>query len=223
MSFPYTLHKKIVFSESDYWIKDLPDNFHQLFEATLRNMDYKYEENSFQSSHSLFSIPFRFNVESEIEEKKLTVKYQLHLQNLVNAIIVILLLSTFISKFEFGTFLWFSFFISVAFYQLSLLIINNGIKKKIYQILSAYKKVKEESDIEYWVRENDRNCPACGEKLDNQTLFCEGCGLKIRQNAYSKPLNLNKSDIPKVEKKEKDQVYHQNPQINYQYKKTDKT
>lgn len=191
MSFPYTLTKKIEFKKEDFWIDDMPENFHQLFVGALKNVGYQSEDNSFLCTHSLFSIPFKFDVESEINESGLIIKYQLHLQNLVNGIIVILLLSAFISKFEFGTFLWFSFFISVAFYQLSLLIINTGIRKQINKILNPYKKVKEESDIEYWVKENDRNCPACGEKLDNQALFCKECGLKVRQNAYSKPLNLN--------------------------------
>ena len=220
MSFPYTLEKKIDFDKTDYWIKDLPANFHQLFEDAIRNMGYKYEDNTFVSNNSLFNIPFRFNFETKISESKLSIKYILHLQNLVNGIIVIILLSAFISGFEFGTFLWFSFAISIAFYQLSILIINTGIKHKIYKILSAYKKVKEESDIEYWVRESDRNCPACGAKLDNNTLFCPDCGLKIRQNAYSKPLNI--MDMGGNSKPKELENPQEQSAIRYHLKKKDK-
>ena len=219
MSFPYKLHKKLDFDKTDYWIEDLPSNFHQLFEGAIGNAGYKYEEDAFVSNNSLFNIPFKFDFETKISESKLTIKYTLHLQNLVNGIIVIILLSAFISRFEFGTFLWFSFAVSIAFYQLSLLIINTGIKNKIYKILSAYKKVKEESDIEYWVKESDRNCPACGAKLDNNTLFCPDCGLKIRQNAYTKPLNImgieNNSKPENVENKK------ENTEIKYHLKKKD--
>jgi len=220
MSFPYKLVKKLDFDKADYWIEDLPENFHQLFEDAIKNTGYEYEEGAFVSNNSLFSIPFRFTFETQISETKLTVKYHLYLQNLVNGIIVILLLSAFISRFEFGTFLWFSFAISVAFYQLSLLIINSGIKTKVFKLLSAYKKVKEESDIEYWVRENDRNCPACGTKLDNNTLFCPDCGLKIRQNAYSKPLNI--VDLSAKKSIDDNKNSSGEEKIQYHYKKKDK-
>ena len=224
MSFPYTLTKKMVFNKSDFWISDLPSNFHQLFMDTLKNVGYVYEEETFTSSHSLFSIPFKFDVKSVFEDENLIIKYQLHLQNLVNWIIVILLLSAFISRFEFGTFLFFSLVTSVLFFQLSLLIINTGIKKQINQILAAYRKVKEESDIEYWVKESDRNCPACGAKLDNHTLFCNDCGLKIRQNAYSKPLNLGKPDTQNINKEvEKDKTHFgTKPEIKYHYLNKDR-
>jgi len=195
MAFFYTVTKEITFDKTDYWIKDLPTDFNRLFKNALRNIGYTYEDNTFLSSHSLFNIPFRFDVDIELNSQVLLIKYRLYLQNLMNVIIAILLVLAFISKFEFGTFLWVSFVIGIVFYQLSLLIINTGIKKQFNRILSAYKKVKEESDIEYWVKENDRNCPACGALLDNQTLFCKECGLKIRQNAYSKPLNINPENI----------------------------
>jgi ribosomal protein L37AE/L43A len=112
------------------------------------------------------------------------------------------------------------------------LIINSGIKKQISQILSAYKKVKKESDIEYWVKENDRNCPACGALVDNKALFCKECGLKIRQNAYSKPLNLdaflkksetktsiNTTKTSSENRSETNKFTENRTQINYQYKK----
>ena len=223
MSFPYTLSKQIEFNKSEYWIDDLPPDFQQLFEGAIKNMGYKREEGSFVSSHSLFSIPFRFDFTSEFSENKLIISYKLHLQNLVNGIIVILLLSAFISKFEFGTFLWFSFAISVAFYQLSLLIIHSGIRKQIYKILAAYKKVKNESDIETWVKENEKDCPACGARLGNTSLFCDECGLKIRQNSYSTPLNLNPNDLNKLgnnstKHKDGNNNFPVNPEVNYHYK-----
>lgn len=222
MSFPYTLTKNITFSKSDYWIEDLPQNFSQLFIEALKHKGYLFQDEYFISRHSLFSIPFKFEINTELSKGDLRVVYHLHLQNLVNGIIVILLLSAFFSRFSFGTFLWSSFLISVLFYQLSILIINTGIKKQIYQILSAYKKVKQESDIEYWIKENDRNCPACGAKLDNHSLFCEECGLKIRQNAYSKPLNLDGANTSGAEEKPQENKKEENmnsPQVNYQYKK----
>ncbi len=221
MSFPYSLSKKLDFSQSDYWIDDLPPNINQLLIEALKNKDFKFEDDLFLSSHSLFSIPFRFDIESVKEATFLRIKYNLHLQNLVNGIIVILLLSAFFSKFEFGTFLWSSFLLGVAFYQLSLWIINTGIKKQLHQILSAYKKVKDESDIEYWVKENNRNCPACGAILNNQTLFCPDCGLKIRQNAYSKPLTLDmgvaEETVIKPDYTEEGNM--NKPSVNFEYKK----
>jgi len=209
MSFPYSLSKKVVFESSDYWIKDLPQDFQKLFLEALKNVGYKSEQEMFLSTHSLFSIPFKFDVKTEVKGSSLIINYQLHLQNLINGIIVMLLLSTFLSRFEFGTFLWVSFIISVVFYQLSVLIIDSGIKKQIFRILSAYKKVKDESDIEYWVKENNRDCPACGAHLGNNSLFCNECGLKVRQNAYTKPLNINPSDLGNKAN---------TPEFNYEYK-----
>ncbi len=218
MSFPYSLKKNINFSQSDYWLDDLPNNFHQLFIESLKKR-YNYQEGYFQSTHSFFNVSFKFEIQTNLKSNLLKITYHLHLQNLINVIIALLLLSAFLSNFSFGVFLWASFIISIGFYQISLLIINTGIRKQVYQILAAYKKVKEESDIEYWVKENDRNCPACGEKLDNQTLFCKECGLKIRQNAYSKPLNLNMELL--TQKREEESIVEENelPQVNYQYKK----
>ena len=220
MSFPYKLEKNIEFDKADYWVEDLPSNFHELFESAIKSAGYEYDEDAFVSNNSLFNIPFKFDFDTKITESKLIIKYTLHLQNLVNAIIVILLLSAFISRFEFGTFLWFSFAVSIAFYQLSLLIINTGLKKNIYKILSAYKKVKKESDIEYWVRESDRNCPACGTILDNDTLFCPDCGLKIRQNAYSKPLNI--MNIDSHQKPKQEESTQAPAEVKYHLKKKDK-
>ena len=68
MSFPYTLTKKVDFKRSDYWIDDMPENFQQLFIRALKNVGYQNEDNSFSCTHSLFSIPFKFDVESEINE-----------------------------------------------------------------------------------------------------------------------------------------------------------
>ena len=221
MSFPYTLSKKLDFRNSDYWIDDLPSNFNQLFIEALKSKDYTFEDDFFSSRHSLFSIPFKFEIDSTKEDDFLRIKYNLHLQNLVNGIIVIILLSAFFSRFEFGTFLWSSFLLGLAFYQLSLWIINTGIKKQLYQILSAYKKVKDESDIEYWVTENNRNCPACGAILNNQTLFCPDCGLKIRQNAYSKPLTLDMGvvDETMVKPDRSEEKNTNQPSVNFEYKK----
>ncbi len=221
MSFPYSLSKKLDFSKSDYWIDDLPSNFNKLFTEALKRKDYNFEEDLFSSRHSLFSIPFKFDVETILDDEFLRIKYNLHLQNLVNGIIVILLLSAFFSRFEFGTFLWSSFLLGVGFYQLSLWIINTGIKKQVFQILSAYKKVKDESDIEYWVKENNRNCPACGALLNNQILFCPDCGLKIRQNAYSKPLTIDMGIAEEVVVKpdESKEVNTNQPSVKFEYKK----
>lgn len=216
MSFPYTNTKKRVYRKSEFWIEDMPDNFNDLFIEALKSLGYNYSKGLFSSSNSLFSIPFKFNVNTSFEDGNLTIKYQLHLYNLINGIIVILLLSAFISKFEFGTFLLFSFVVSILFYQFSLLIINTGISKKFNEILLVYKKIKDESDIETWVNETDKDCPACGEKLGNDSLFCESCGLKIRQNAYTVPLNIKgmkpKEPVNKEKKKE-------NISINYTVKK----
>lgn len=197
MAFPYTFSKTMTFEDQDYWIQDIPENFHQLLIGAFQNKGYEYEDKCFSSNQSLFSIPFKFGLKTELSPGKLQIKYRLTLQNLVNGMLVILLLSAFFSRFEFQTFLWFSFLISAAFYQLSLIIIRTGIKKEIKGILKAYKRVKAESDIENWVRENGRDCPACGTRLSNSSLFCDHCGLKVRQNAYTKPLNLNQVP-PKV-------------------------
>lgn len=194
MAFPFTYSKSLKFNSNDYWIEEIPENFHKLVQNTIQNNGYAVEEGWFKSTRSLFNIPFKFKIETSLNDPILTVKYQLQLQNFVNGILVFILLTAFFSNFEFAHFLWFGFVISVAFFQLSLLIINTGMKKMISHILRAYRKVKNESDIESWVVENNQNCPACGEPLDNRNFFCDNCGLKVRQNPYSKPLNVEQDD-----------------------------
>lgn len=234
MAFPYTFSQTMTFENQDFWIQDLPENFQQLLLSAFQNKGYVLEKDCFSSTQSLFSIPFKFGLKTELSKDTLKVKYRLMLQNLVNGMLVILILSAFFSRLEFQNFLWFSFLISAAFYQLSLIIIKTGIKKEIASILKAYKRVKEESDIENWVRENGRDCPACGTRLSNSSLFCDHCGLKVRQNAYTKPLNLNQvppkikdqahteASIPKPIEPEKPADTEQNIDVvsyKYHYKK----
>lgn len=40
-----------------------------------------------------------------------------------------------------------------------------------------------------WISDPSK-CPACGENITKNDIMCKSCGLKIKQNRFTKPLDL---------------------------------
>ena len=45
-----------------------------------------------------------------------------------------------------------------------------------------------------WMQ-NPNKCSACGASISANHIVCPNCGLKIKQNPYTKPLDLSQKNI----------------------------
>jgi rubredoxin len=200
MPFPYSQNLKVELSSKAYKIHLLPENVHAVLLKSIENKGVDYKDTWFISRNSLFSIPFKFQVESLINEDRLLITFKLHLHNLVNGVLVINLLTAFFSKFQFETYLWFVFLASVLFYALSWLIITAGIKSMTKKLFEAYayeeheaNEVKQDSEASInftYINPDKMICPACQAEVQKEDLFCPSCGIRLKQNAFTKPLDL---------------------------------
>ena len=57
-------------------------------------------------------------------------------------------------------------------------------------MLGYDKDIEISQEQKQWLNDETK-CPACGENIAENDIVCKSCGLKLKQNRYTKPLNLN--------------------------------
>ena len=142
-------------------------------------------------------INFRYQVDLHIEkDENIIVKYEIHLVQLIKITLALIVFSAFFSSFGFGGFLWFLFIFSFVFYFINLLFADTYIQKIIkkspfYQAFDpmAHEGFSKEQLV--WMKDKNR-CPACGKELGDWDIYCPECGLRIKQNNFTIPLNVSK-------------------------------
>lgn len=166
----------------------MPLPIDEQLKKAIRQKGLKQEDDGqFVSNHSLFSIPFRFKIETIISIDKIDIKYTLQLSNQINAVIAMLVLGMFLTKLSFGFYLWVTMFLAVGFYGLSFLIINNSVKQMLLQLFEVF---KYQQDLQQGKDFPNNFCPACGFPVDDKDLLCPSCGLRLKSNPYTKPLEF---------------------------------
>jgi len=205
LSFPYTYSDTITFSNNELSLKSLRNII--IKELTSGKIS-GYSENEESGLLKLYSpflkIPFQINIEVTNSE----ISYSVHLDYLIKIILAVIIFSALFSYTSLSFFFWFSSLFSVIFYTLNILIINGFVNSYILKILKKYNLISSEKEI--WTKEqeqwlNDKNrCPACGQYLSDIDLICPECGLHLRRNKHTIPLDISK---------------YKNEPIKYHYKK----
>lgn len=173
--------------------------FNPVFNEISRNpqvSNKKQEENkiSFEFK-ALFNV--KYPVEINISKKNiLRISFEVKLIKLVQISIALVVFTAFFSSFGFSGFLWFSAFLTLGFYGLNVLFIENAIQKlikstTIYKSLNPITEAHLSNEQLKWMKDVNK-CPACGEDLQSYDQNCPDCGLKLPRKATPKPFDVSK-------------------------------
>ena len=193
MAFPYS-YKFNYHIENELFIDDK-----QVEEVINNSLKHYYNESSgeFEFESGVFGLAYSFTIVKTGGGK---ISMQIKSKSIVFVIFIFLLVGAFVPRIGFEGYLLFALFSSVIVYFLLFSIFSSEISKKISRILVNFEKDHTANC------DGENCCPACGHELSETDLFCPNCGLRVKQNRYTKPLNLNKVG---------------KPQIRYHYKKND--
>jgi len=205
LGFPYTYSDKINFSDNRFNLNDLKN---LITKELLRKHHFLPSENNkselLKANSPFLKIPFSLEFKMYSSE----IKYKVHLDQLIKIILIVIIFSALFSYTSLSFFFWFASLFSVLFYFLNILIINSYVQSSFTKILennNLFISEKETLSEEQKIWLNDKNrCPACGFFLSDIDLICPECGLHLKRNRHTIPLNISK---------------YQNKSIKYHYKK----
>jgi len=196
MSFPYSINKKFQFPAEDY--PNLSKAYlRKALIAVFADEEFiKEEENTitYKSKNSLINFSYNFDIVFDKGEST-SFKIIINLVVLLQITVLLLVMTALLSKFEFKHYLMFSGIFVVVFYFANLAFIQSRISKKVNKALNML-GYDIESDFtpeqKQWLADETK-CPACGGDITENDIVCKSCGLKIKQNRFTKPLNLNQN------------------------------
>ncbi len=196
MAFPYSISKKFIF---------LDEKYQGLTKAYLRKAiisvfsddEFEKEENNvirYKSKQSLISFNYYYDIVFDKNEGT-NIKFIINLASLLQITVVLLVMIALLSKFAFKDYLIFSGIFLVIFYFVNLVFIQSRISRKVNKALNML-GYNIESDFspeqKQWIADETK-CPACGGDIYENDIMCKSCGLKIKQNRFTKPLNINQN------------------------------
>ena len=196
MSFPYSINKKYNFPNEDY--PNLSKAYLRKAIITVFAED-EFEKEidnkiTYKSNQSLVNFSYHYDIVFE-ENEGTNLKFIINLVNLLQITVLLLVMIALLSKFGFRNYLIFSGIFLFIFYFANLVFIQSRINRKVTKALNmlGYSKDMDISpEQKQWLADPTK-CPACGENITENDIVCKSCGLKIKQNRFTKPLDLNKS------------------------------
>lgn len=207
MALPYNFEKKYTFSNEEY--PQINSNYLRtaIFNVFAKDkfIEEIEEKITFSSNNSLINFRYIFDIYIEKTEE-LKLKFIINLVGLLKITLFLLVFTALFSKFAFQNYLLFAGALILIFYVANIVFISSYINRNVEKVLSIMGYNKEEmfnSDQQEWYQ-NPNKCSACGTNINENHLVCPSCGLKIKQNPYTKPLDL-------TTKTESDIKYHYKP------------
>ncbi len=197
MSLPYSYKNIIEIPESEEVDIDYAFN---LYAEHIRNMGFgnlKLEKGVIQFISDYSLINFKYPVDLIIKKQELiTVEYEIHLMQLIKITIALIVFIALFSSFGMTGFLWFSFVFSIVFFLVNLMFADSHIQKIIkssylYLTLNPPEEDGYTDEQKKWMKDKNR-CPACGEEITIYDMHCPDCGLKLKQNRHTIPLDVTK-------------------------------
>ncbi len=163
---------------------------------------------TFTSISKLFRYEYKIKLYIEKKGNDYNIIYEIDLEKVLRIIIIGIILIAFFSFLSVKYFLISAGLYSLLFYILNVLIISTSVENLIKRAIGENNYTFNDSEVispeqEQWIKDENR-CPACGEFVTNIDLNCSECGLRIKRNRYSIPLDLSK---------------HKEKKIKYHYKK----
>jgi len=197
MSFPYSIAKKFSFSDEKYQGLTKP-YLRKAIITVFADDEFEKEENNtirYKSKHSLVNFNYHYDIVFD-EGEGTNLKFIINLVNLLQITVILLVMIALLSKFGFRNYLIFSGIFLVVFYFINLVFIQSRISRKVNKALNML-GYDIESDFtpeqKQWLADETK-CPACGGDIYENDIVCKSCGLKIKQNRFTKPLNLSQKE-----------------------------
>jgi len=165
---------------------------------------------TYSSISNLFRYEYQIKLYVEKAGNDHNIIYEIDLEKVLRIIIIGIILTAFFSFLSVKYFLISAGIFSLLFYALNVLIISTSVENIIKRAIGNNNYSFNDSEAvspeqEQWIK--DKNlCPGCGEFVTNIDLNCPECGLRIKKNKYSVPIDLSK---------------HKEKKIKYHYKKKD--
>lgn len=216
MAFPYTYKNKIELLDTK--VKGNKLNTSTIIklvanEIVLSNPEvFSVEDNYIQYSikSNILKYNYKINLFVEKAGNDHNVIFEIDLEKVLRIIITGVILIAFFSFLSVKYFLISAGIFSILFYILNVLIISTSVENIIKRAIGNNNYSFNDSEViskeqEYWIK-NENLCPACGEFITNIDLNCPECGLRIKKNKYTIPLDLSK---------------HKEKKVKYHYKKKD--
>ncbi len=220
MGLPYSYTKKIDF---DVNISLQKQDFLELLSQSLQHeegiseINIVEEELVFKSKKSLLNFSYQVNTRVDITDK-INFVFEANLVDLIKISLALIVVIPFLSTFNINTFFIFSSILIFIFYFANLIFILSSTKQTFEKALTRLNILQtEDMSIEQqdWLSDLEK-CSACGYNISEYDLNCPDCGIMLKQNKFTKPL-----DISQVKPK-KNQDQSTNQDISYHYKKKEK-
>ncbi len=197
MPLPYSYKSKIIVPDTEnVEINDalnaLAGYIHNL---DFDDFDFDAEKIHFRTNNAF--INFHYEVDLFIEKDELiNIGYEIHIMQLIKITLALVIFIAFFSSFGFTGFLWFSFLFSAVFYFVNLLFADTHVQKIIkqspfYQAFDPLEKEGFTDEQIQWLLDKNR-CPACGAEVSDWDIHCPECGLRLKQNNFTVPLDVSK-------------------------------
>ncbi|NPA44113.1 MAG: hypothetical protein GXO49_01125 [Chlorobi bacterium] len=214
MSFPYTYRNSLVFTLKKKFLAIKTNYIKEILKKQLENNNKVNEiKDSDEKLYFIASSPIlNFNFSVDVFFTKLSdeikVTYETNLEKLTTIILVTIILVAFFSFVSIKYFLILSGVLAISLYLVFYLIIDNFIQrvinKSLEQIIESQDEAEKYSDEQMnWINDEKR-CSACGNYLSDFDLYCKECGIKLKRNKYTIPLDLSK---------------HKDKEVSYHFKK----
>ena len=148
-----------------------------------------------KSKNSIIGFEYNISFFSEKENNIQSVHYEYSVDKLLLITVVLVVFIALFSLFDVSTYLIFSGIFAVVFYGVNVLYINNYIKKNIEFIYGNKEIFEQDKELFQKQKEWSKNkdlCPACGNFITNLDFVCPECGLRVKNDRYSIPLNISK-------------------------------
>ena len=202
MSFPYTYKNNISYTgevniDRPKTVSEIRNNIYGKIIAD-RGEILKSDNNSLQFStkNSFFNLEYKIQVSIKSINNNHSVNYEIEMEKITRIILFGVIFLAFFSFISVTKFLIFAGLFVILFYSVNLFFINSYVSKIIDVSLgnSNYDFEGSETLSDEQVKwQNDPNrCPACGSEITNFDLHCPECGLKVKQNKFSVPLDISK-------------------------------
>ena len=197
MPIPYSISYNFKYENDENWSQEA------VFESIIlafQNVDsktYEIGENTLKFTEQTSIIRFQYPTEILVKanSQEIHIKINVKLVELLKIILIVTVLIAFISTFSVDNYLLFTFGFAVIFYILNIIFIHTYLKQKI-QSTTFYRNMFPDSEEmtntqEEWIN-NPNKCAACGYNIIDTDINCPECGIRLRANKYTKPLNISK-------------------------------
>ena len=201
MALPYSYRfifppkeKNIHFHSEEEVTKILENGFRRFKEDEKKSEEYKIPS-------PFIGIVFRISFKV-VSANPLRIETTVYFQSLINISLIFTLIAALFSTFNFVEYFLFSLVIIVLFFWGNAGVFIRHLKKLFVNALGLQSLFEENLGAENFSEEqtdwlNDPNkCPACGSDIKENDLFCPECGLKLRQNRFTKDLDTTKYQQP---------------------------